>query len=780
MRFADGIAALEALGVSRYLELGPDADPDRPGRREHRGPRGQGPSSPPPCAGAPRGPEPHPLPRRRPRQRRRGRLGRRSSRAPAPTRDRAADLPFQRERYWLEGNRRPATPPRWARLATDHPLLGASIEPSHARAPTSSPAGSPSPPTPGWPTTPSPAPCSCPAPPSSSSRCAPATEVGSERLDELTLEAPLRPPRDRRRPAAARASSAGPARRAALRDRDPLPPRGEARRRGRVLDPPRQRHPHLRSRQRRPRPRPRPPGRRPAPSRSSSTASTTSSPTPVSTTAPPSRACTRPGGRATDIYAEVALPRAGRRRRALRDPPRPARRRPARRLPSPPALRSRGRAAALLLRRRRPSHRRRPAPARADSARRQGGRRPRSARRTPTAPRSVSVGSPRRRAAIDPVRSCELPPGARLRPFGFELGGGASSRRGGGERRAHRRPRAAAAAAPATREQAPELLLLAARAPDAGRPRPTPPAPPTADALGCSRLARRRAPRRRRSPPHPRRDGAARPDESPTSPPPRSGAWSARPRPSTPAASLLVDLDGSRGLGAALAGRARRRGRAAARPARRPLLGAAAGADPRRRPTRSRPRRSTPTAPCSITGGTGALGAPRRPAPRRRRTASATCCCSAAAAPARPAPPSSSPSWPRSAPRSPSPPATSPTAPRSTACSPPSPPSTRSTAVIHTAGVLDDGVIESLDPEQLERVLRAQGRRRLAPARADPRPRPRRLRPLLLRRRRPRQPRPGQLRRRQRLPRRARPAAARPTACPPPPSPGDSGRRTAA
>ena len=70
------------------------------------------------------------------------------------------------------------------------------------------------------------------------------------------------------------------------------------------------------------------------------------------------------------------------------------------------------------------------------------------------------------------------------------------------------------------------------------------------------------------------------------------------------------------------------------------------------------------------------------------------------------------------------------------------------------------------DAGAARRASCAQGRRRLAPARAD------RgscdlvgLRALLLGRRRPRQPRPGQLRRRQRLPRRARRSTAGPTAC---------------
>ena len=95
--------------------------------------------------------------------------------------------------------------------------------------------------------------------------------------------------------------------------------------------------------------------------------------------------------------------------------------------------------------------------------------------------------------------------------------------------------------------------------------------------------------------------------------------------------------------------------------------------------------------------------------------------------------------------------------------------------MIHCAGSLDDGIVESLTAEQLERVFAAQGRRRLAPARADRGPRPLRLRPLLLggghpgrRPARPTTPPPTPSST-------PSPSSARPKACPPPRSPGACG-----
>ena len=172
-----------------------------------------------------------------------------------------------------------------------------------------------------------------------------------------------------------------------------------------------------------------------------------------------------------------------------------------------------------------------------------------------------------------------------------------------------------------------------------------------------------------------------------------------------PGRFALIDSDGSeaseRALPAALALGG---GGAPARPAR------GQGRWRRASPARSGEARTEtraaidPERTVLITGATGGLGA-LSPATWSSATAPATCSWSAAAAPRRRARRScrrSSRSW---APRRRSPPATSPTARRSEKLLASIPAEHPLGAVVHSAGALADGTVESLGAEQLERVF---------------------------------------------------------------------------
>ena len=178
--------------------------------------------------------------------------------------------------------------------------------------------------------------------------------------------------------------------------------------------------------------------------------------------------------------------------------------------------------------------------------------------------------------------------------------------------------------------RSPEVVLATAQG--SARIRPTPPARCAPEALErIAALARRRA--LGREPSRVVTEGAVagrRRRSPPTRPPRRSGAWSARPSPSTPVASLLIDTDGPRPRRRRLAPALGQDERAPARPARGRGTGAAAG--PRRR--RRAEERSPPLDPDGTVLSPAAPAASARssPATSPRATAPATCCSPAARA----------------------------------------------------------------------------------------------------------------------------------------------------
>ncbi|CAM5658297.1 hypothetical protein SLAVM298S_00002 [Streptomyces lavendulae subsp. lavendulae] len=175
VRFLDGIRALEAAGVTTYLELGPDGTLSA---LAHDCVTDRAAAAFAPTLRADR-PEAQTLATALARAHVRGAAVDWHAHF-APARARRVDLPtypFQRERYWPEpGTPLPADATGLGLAAAGHPLLGAAVSLADATA-ASSPAASRCAPTPGSRTTPSRAPSWSPARPSSSWPCTP--ESGS-------------------------------------------------------------------------------------------------------------------------------------------------------------------------------------------------------------------------------------------------------------------------------------------------------------------------------------------------------------------------------------------------------------------------------------------------------------------------------------------------------------------------------------------------------------------------------------------------------------------------
>ena len=117
--------------------------------------------------------------------------------APAPSASPLPTYPFQRQRYWLGLRRRRRRRRRDSGSGRrEHPLLGAAVALADGeRAAAHRPPLPRHPSLAGRPRRRS-ARCCCPAPPSSSWRCRAGEQVGAERVEELTLQAPLVLPAD--------------------------------------------------------------------------------------------------------------------------------------------------------------------------------------------------------------------------------------------------------------------------------------------------------------------------------------------------------------------------------------------------------------------------------------------------------------------------------------------------------------------------------------------------------------------------------------------------------
>ena len=166
-----------------------------------------------------------------------------------------------------------------------------------------------------------------------------------------------------------------------------------------------------------------------------------------------------------------------------------------------------------------------------------------------------------------------------------------------------------------------------------------------------------------------------------------------------PGRFALIDTRRQRGLARGPAG-GPRAATSPSSPCARARRSVAAGRAHARRGRRASPLALDPERTVLITGATGALGALLARHLVEAHGARHLLLASRSRPEAAGRQPSSRPSWRSSAPRSRSPPATSPIATQLEALLAAIDPEHPLGAVIHAAGVLDDGLIEALDPEQ--------------------------------------------------------------------------------